>query len=104
GLADPGRTGQQKYTDRFARVFEPGTRGLNAPRNHLERMALADHPCTRHVRELEHGVDLVFDHAAHRDPSPIADHGRDSLRIDTRQDQRRVTLTLVELGLQTLEL
>ena len=58
-------------------------------------------PITRwleRVGELQHGLDLVLDHAADRDAGPVGDHRGDGLRVDGGQDQRRLALQLRQLA------
>ena len=61
---------------------------------------LPDDPLVQGVGQLQHGLDLVLDHAADRDAGPVADDGGDRLGVDGRQDQRRLALQLGQLGLR----
>ena len=48
--------------------------------------------------EVQHRLDLVADHPAHRDAGPVADHRGHRLRIHDRQDQRAFALRSCQPG------
>src|SRR5262249_31751923 len=95
---------EEKHADRLARVVEASARGLDAARDHLEAVALADNARVQRIDQLEHRLDLVLDHSADGDARPVRHHGGDRLGVDTRQDQRKLALSLDELRLQRPEL
>ena len=103
-LAHAGGPDEEEHADGLARVVEARARGLDAPGDHLEAVALAHDAPAEGVGELEDGLDLVLDHPAHGDAGPVGDDGGDGLGVDAGQDQRRLALRLGELRLELAQL
>ena len=85
-------------------IVEARPRGLDAPGDHLEAVALAHDAPAEGVGELQDGLDLVLDHPAHRDAGPVGHDGGHGLGVDAGQDQRGVALRLGELRLELAQL
>ena len=66
-------------------------------------MALADHAFFQRLLELEHGLDVVGDHAPHGNPGPAGDDLRDGTRIHHRQNHRLEALQGFQLSTQGIE-
>ena len=66
-------------------------------------MVLADHTLAEFAGKIEDGLDLVLDHAPHRDAGPVLHYRCDGLVIDARQYQRLFALDFDELRLQIPE-
>ena len=100
GLAHTGGAGQHEHANRLARVVEAGAGGLDALGDHLQGMVLADDAFLQVLVEVEHSLQLIAGHAAHRDAGPVGDHRGHGLVIHGRQDQRGFALQSGEALLQ----
>ncbi len=103
GLAHPGRAGQHEHADGLVGIVQRGARGLNPSSDHVQRVPLADDAAVEDVGQTQYGFDLVLDHAPDRDAGPVGDHRSHGLRIHAGQDQRRLALQFVQLGLKLLQ-
>ena len=86
GLADAGGAAEHEHADRLVRIVELGAIGLDALGDHADAMPLPYHALVQCLREVEHGFDLVLDHAADRDAGPVGDDGGDRLLVDMGVD------------------
>ena len=92
GFTHAARPGEHEHPDRARRVVELRARRADAPRDRLERVALADHALAENLAEPHDGADLVGDHLADRDAGPARDHLGHRLSIDVGEDERELTL------------
>ena len=104
GLAHPGGTREQEHTDGFAGVIEAGAGGLDASRDHLQRVVLADNTLAHALGQAQHVVDFILDHAAHGDPRPVLHHRSHGLFVNAGQHQRMLALQGCQLVLQLAQL
>ena len=77
---------------------------MDAPGDHIERVALADDALVERLGQLEHGFDFVLDHAAHRHAGPVLHDRGNGLLVDARQDERRLALQRRQLRLELSEI
>ncbi|CRM86897.1 hypothetical protein [Pseudomonas sp. 22 E 5] len=104
GLAYTRGAGEHEHAYRFAWVIEPGAGGLDALGDHLQGMVLADDAFFQMLVEVEHRLQFVACHAAHRDAGPVGDHRGHGLVVHGRQDQRGFALQRSEALLQVDQL
>ena len=61
-------------------------------------MALADDAPVEDLRQLQHGLDLVLDHAADGDAGPVRDDRGDGLLVDMGVDHAPLGVEFLERG------
>ena len=94
------RRSQHEHANRFVGIVELGARGVDPPRDHVERVTLPNHALIQRLRQVQQRFDFVFDHAANGHTGPVLNYGRDGLFVDARENQRRISLHRRELRLQ----
>ena len=97
GLSDARRPAQHEHADRLVGIVELRPRRVDAPRDHVERVALADDTLVEGVSQMQQRLDFVLHHAADRHAGPVLDDGRHGLLVDARKNQRRLPLQRREL-------
>jgi len=104
GLAHPGSASKHEHAHGFSRVVEAGAGGLDAPRDHLQRMVLADDALAQALGQAQYVFDLVLDHAAHGNAGPILHHRGHGLFINADEYERMFALLRDQFVLQLAQL
>ena len=87
GLADAGRTEEQKRSERTVRILDARPRAQDRVRDLGDRFVLSDHAAVQNVVEVEQFFALALHQSLYRDAGPAGDDPRDLLLGDGAAEQ-----------------
>ncbi len=102
GLSYAARADQHENADWFAGIIQASTRGLDAPRNGIECVSLADDSLLQVIGKIEHSSNFVLHHSTHRNSGPARYYRCDGLFIDARENQGSFPLNRREFPFEIL--